>query len=61
MWFWILHWIGLYLDDILVVAGGGCIVCAINELAGRAWAVLTTGVWLTAYAVVVARAKRGDG
>lgn len=60
--FWnLVQIVGLYLDDLLLVAGGICVICGVHELAGRPWALLTAGAWLTAYAVVVARSRRGGG
>lgn len=53
--------LGLYLDDLLLLAGGTLVVRGVYELSGRPWALLTAGGWLTAYAVVVARARGGEG
>ena len=51
--------LGLYLDDLLLLAGGGCFVRAALDLGGRPPALATAGVCLTAYAVVVARSRGG--
>ena len=53
--------LGLYLDDLLLIAGGGCFVRAALHLAGRDWAVAVAGVCLVAYAWVVAKSRRGGG
>lgn len=51
--------LGLYLDDLLLLAGGVCFVRAALDLGGRPAALATAGVCLTAYAVVVARSRGG--
>lgn len=51
--------LGLYLDDLLLLAGGVCFVRAALDLAGRPAALATAGVCLTVYAVVVARSRGG--
>lgn len=51
--------LGLYLDDLLLLAGGGCFVRAALDLGGRPAALVTAGVCLSAYAVVVARSRGG--
>ena len=51
--------LGLYLDDLLLLAGGGCFVRAALDLGGRPAALATAGVCLTAYAMVVARSRGG--
>lgn len=51
--------LGLYLDDILLLAAGGCFVRAALDLGGRPAALATAGACLTAYAVVVARSRGG--
>ena len=48
-------------DDILLVAGGVCFVAAAAEAFGRAAALGAAGVWLTALACVIAKAKGGTG
>lgn len=51
--------LGLYLDDLLLLAGGACFVLAALDLGGRPAALATAGACLTAYAVVVARSRGG--
>ncbi len=51
--------LGLYLDDLLLLVGGGCFVRAALDLGGRPAALVTAGVCLTAYAVVVAKSRGG--
>ena len=51
--------VALYLDDLLLLAAGGCFVRGAWELGGRTAALFTAGVCLAAYAVVIARARRG--
>lgn len=53
--------LGVYLDDLLLLSGGCCIVRGVYELAGRPWGLLTAGAWLTGYAVVVARSRKEAG
>lgn len=52
--------LGLYLDDLLFLAGGICFVRAADGLAGRDWAAAVAGVCLVAYALVVARSRGGE-
>ena len=49
----------LYLDDLFLVSSGVCFVRAALDLGGRPAALVTAGVCLTAYAVVVARSRGG--
>lgn len=51
--------LALYADDLLMVAGGVCFTAAAAELAGRPAALIVGGACLVAYAVVIARARRG--
>ncbi len=51
--------LALYLDDLLLLAGGACFVRAAWDLGGRPAALLVAGGCLVAYAVVIARARRG--
>lgn len=51
--------LGLYLDDLLLLAGGVCFVRAAIDLGGRPAALVTAGICLTVYAVVVARSRGG--
>ena len=53
--------LGLYLDDLLLLAAGGCFMGAAFELGGRPAALVTAGICLTAYAVMVARSRGGGG
>ncbi len=53
--------LGTYLDDLLAVSGGVCVVRGVAALVGRGWATVACGVLLMAYAVVVARSRRGGG
>ena len=53
--------LALYLDDLLLISGGCCFTAAAWELGGRPGALAVGGLCLTAYAVVVARARRGGG
>ena len=59
------HWkaagrrLALDRDDLLLLAGGACFVRAAWELGGRPAALLVAGGCLVAYAVVIAKARRG--
>lgn len=55
-----LLFLGLYLDDLLFLAGSACFVRAADGLAGRDWAIAVAGVCLVAYAIVVARSRGGE-
>ena len=55
----VIGYLGLYLDDLLLIAGGGCFVQAAFDLGGRPAALATAGVCLAVYAVVVARSRGG--
>ena len=55
----VIGYLGLYLVDLLLIAGGGCFVQAAFDLGGRPAALATAGVCLTVYAVVVARSRGG--
>ena len=46
---------GLYLEDLLLLAGSGCFTAAAALAAGCAAALATAGACLTVYALVVAR------
>ena len=50
--------LALYLGELLL-AGSACFVRAAWELGGRPAALLVAGGCLVAYAVVIARARRG--
>lgn len=56
-----LRWLATYIDDLLLLGGGVCFVWAAALQFGAAAALATAGCCLTAYAVVIARAKRGGG
>ena len=47
--------LGLYLEDLLLLAGSGCFTSAAALAAGCAAALATAGACLTVYALVVAR------
>lgn len=51
--------LALYLDDLLLLAGGGCFVRAAWETWGRPAALAVAGTCLVAYALVIARARGG--
>lgn len=53
--------LGLYLDDLLFLAGGGCLVRAAWLWRGQAVATLVAGLCLLGCAVIVARSRRGGG
>lgn len=53
--------LGLYLDDLLMVAAGVCFVASAALTFGLGAALATAGCCLTAYSVVVARSRGGDG
>ena len=55
----LLRGLAIYLDDLCLLAGGVCFTVAAQDLGGRPAALLVAGVCLTAYAVVVARSRRG--
>ncbi len=51
--------LALYLDDLLLLAGGGCFVRAAWETWGRPAALAVAGVCLVAYALIIARSRGG--
>lgn len=51
--------VGVYLDDLLLIGAGVCLVGAAGDLGGRAAALAVAGVWCAVYAVVVARSRGG--
>ena len=53
--------LALYLDDLCLLGAGCCCTAAAAELAGKPGALICAGVWLTAYAVVIAQSRRGGG
>jgi len=50
--------IGLYMDDLLLVGGGTCLIAASAQF-GRTAALTVSGVLLIGYAVLIARSRRG--
>ena len=53
-----LSWLGLYLDDLLMVSGGVCFVSAAALRWGAAAGLTTAGGCLVLFSVLVARAGR---
>ena len=51
--------LALYLDDMLLLAGGVCFVKAALDLGGRPAGLAVAGACLTAYAIVVAKSRGG--
>ena len=51
--------LGTYLDDLLAVAAGGCLITAATLAVGAAAAFGVAGVCLGAYARIVARGRKG--
>ena len=51
--------LALYLDDMLLLAGGVCFVKAALDLGGRPAGLGVAGACLTAYAIVVAKSRGG--
>lgn len=49
----------LYLDDLLLMGAGACLVSAAYEQYGRAAGLAAAGVCLAAYALIVARSRGG--
>ena len=61
-WRWLLPLLGLYLDDLLMVAAGICFTVSAGLAFGRSAALAVAGVCLLAYSIVIARARGGgDG
>ena len=58
---WLLPLLGLYLDDLLMVAAGICFTVAAAVTFGRGAALAVAGLCLLGYSFVVARARNGDG
>lgn len=54
----ILKTLGTYLDDLLLLGGGGCFIAGAALKWGAAEALGVAGMSLVAYAVIVARAGR---
>ena len=53
--------LGLYLDDLLMLAGGICFVRAAGQRWGETGALAVAGLCLVAYALVIARSRQGGG
>ena len=51
--------LAMYLDDMLLLAGGVCFVKAALDLGGRPAGLAVAGACLTAYAIVVAKSRGG--
>ena len=59
---WLLERLSLYLDDLLVISGGGCVIGAAWDGLGRAAGLTAAGLFLWALALLIVRArKRGGG
>ena len=59
---WLLPLLGLYLDDLLMVAAGICFTASAAITFGCGAALAVAGLCLLGYSVVVARARGGgDG
>ena len=59
---WLLPWLALYLDDLLMVSAGICFTVAAALAFGCSAAFAVAGLCLLGYGVVVARARGGgDG
>lgn len=56
-----LGWLGLYLDDLLLIAAGVCFTTAAGRAFGASAALTVAGACCLGYGVVVARSRRGGG
>lgn len=56
-----LGWLGLYLDDLLLIAAGVCFTTAAGRSFGCSAALAVAGACCLGYGVVVARSRRGGG
>ena len=54
-------WLGLYLDDLLLVAAGVCFTAAAGRAFGCSAALAVAGACCLGYGAVVARSRRGGG
>lgn len=54
-------WLGLYLDDLLLIAAGVCFTSAAGLAFGASAALAAAGACCLGYSVVVARSRRGGG
>lgn len=57
----LLGWLGLYLDDLLLIAAGVCFTAAAGQAWGSSGGLAAAGACCLGYGVVVARARRGGG
>lgn len=55
----VVGYLGLYLDDLLLIAAGVCLTVAAYEQYGRPAGFAAAGVCLAGYAFVVARSRGG--
>lgn len=55
------RWFSLYLDDLLLIGAGICLVTAAREAFGRAAGFAAAGVCLAVYAFIIARSRGGRG
>lgn len=60
MWSKLKGAVGTYLDDLLMLAAGGCFVASALLVGGLPAGLAVAGVWLALCAMAVARAKRGE-
>lgn len=56
-----LRGLGLYLDDLCLLGAGVCLTAAAARVGGITGALVSAGVCLAVYAVVIARSRRGGG
>lgn len=56
-----LGWLGLYLDDLLLIAAGICFTTAAGQAFGGSAALAVAGACCMGYSVIVARSRRGGG
>lgn len=54
-------YLGLYLDDLLLIAAGVCLTAAAYEQYGRPAGFAAAGVCLAVYAFIIARSRGGGG
>ena len=52
-------WLGLYLDDLLLIAAGACFTA--GRAFGASAALAVAGACCLGYGVIVARSRRGGG
>ncbi|OUN10224.1 hypothetical protein [Flavonifractor sp. An91] len=52
-------YLGLYLDDLLLIAAGVCLTAAAYEQYGKPAGFAAAGVCLAAYAFIIARSRGG--